>query len=148
MSVNKVILIGHLGKDPEVRKTKDSKEVAIFSMATSESWKDKTTGERKSKSEWHSIVVFNPNLIKVAQSYLKKGSKIYLEGSIQTRKWQSKEGKEQYKTEIILQNFNGTIELLDKKESPTYDYQDNYVAPITELPNQEEVVEISDDIPF
>jgi len=116
-SLNRVMLIGHLGKDPEINATKDGREIANFSMATSESWKDKATGERKEKSEWHKVVVFNEGLVKVVKSCLKKGSKVYVEGSIQTRKWQDKEGVEKYSTEIVLQNFNGSIVLLDSKDN-------------------------------
>lgn len=121
MSVNKVILIGNVGKYPEIRSTQDGKEIANFSLATSESWKDKNTGERKSKSEWHKIVIFNPNLVNVVKSYVKKGSKLYVEGSLQTRKWQDKSGKDNYTIEIVLQQFNGNIRLLDNRNSENQD---------------------------
>jgi single-strand DNA-binding protein len=113
--INRAILIGNVGKDPEVRSTQDGREIASFSLATSESWKDKSTGERKEKTEWHKIVIFNPNLVNVVKNYVKKGSKLYIEGAIQTRKWQNKEGQDMYSTEIVLQNFNGNIQLLDSK---------------------------------
>ena len=116
-SINKAILLGNLGKDPEIRSTQDGREIANFSLATSESWKDKATGERKEKSEWHKVVVFNEGLVKVVKSYLKKGSKVYVEGAITTRKWTDKDGVEKYSTEIVLQNFNGTIVLLDSKDA-------------------------------
>lgn len=116
-SINKVILVGTLGKDPEVRATQDGKEIANLSLATSERWKDKTTGERKEKTEWHRIVVFNPNLVEVCKKYIHKGSKVYIEGSLQTRKWTDKEGVEKYSTEIVLSPFDGELVMLDKKES-------------------------------
>jgi single-strand DNA-binding protein len=114
-SVNKVVLIGRLGKDAEIRTTQDGKEIANFTLATSESWKDKS-GERKERVEWHRVVVYNPHLINTIKNYTSKGSNIYLEGSLQTRKWQNKEGQDQYTTEIVLQQFNGTIVLLDSKK--------------------------------
>lgn len=116
-SVNKVTLLGHLGKDPEVRRTQSGDPIVNFSVATSESWKDKATGERKEKTEWHRVVVFNENLAKVAESYLRKGSKVYLEGSLATRKWTDKDGIEKYSTEVVLNKFNGTLVLLDSKSS-------------------------------
>ena len=113
-SVNKVILVGNLGKDPEVKLVGD-KEVANLSLATSESWKDKATGEKKERTEWHRVVVWNEHLISVCKNYLKKGSKIYLEGQIQTRKWVDNMGAEKYSTEIVLPGFNGTLTMLDSK---------------------------------
>ena len=101
-SINKVILVGNLGRDPEVRNTQDGREIANLAIATSESWKDKNSGERKEKTEWHRVVIFNEGLVKVAKSYLKKGSKVYIEGSLQTRKWTDKDGQEKYSTEIVL----------------------------------------------
>lgn len=124
--VNKVILVGNLGKDPEVRAMQDGKEIATLTVATSESWKDKSTGERKEKTEWHRVVIFNEHLVHVAKEYLRKGSKVYLEGQLQTRKWTNKEGVDQYSTEVVLQNFNGTLVLLDKKPQ-----DDAYEAPAT-----------------
>jgi single-strand DNA-binding protein len=112
-SVNKVILIGNLGKDPEMRRTQDGKPIANLSVATSESWRDKATGERKEKSEWHRVVIFSEPLCKVAEQYLKKGSKVYLEGALQTRKWTDKDGVEKYSTEIVLQGFNSALVMLD-----------------------------------
>ena len=118
MSVNKVILIGRLGKDPEVRSTQDGRMIVNLSVGTSESWKDKATGERKEKSEWHKVVIFNDGLCKVASSYLKKGSQVYLEGQLQTRKWTDKEGAEKYTTEIVLTQFGGVLQMLGSaKES-------------------------------
>ena len=112
-SVNKVILIGNLGKDPEIRRTQDGRPIANLSVATSESWRDKTTGERKEKTEWHRVVVFNEGLCKIIEQYLKKGSKVYLEGALQTRKWTDKEGHDKYSTEVVLQGFNSTLTMLD-----------------------------------
>jgi single-strand DNA-binding protein len=112
-SVNKVILVGNLGKDPEVRRMGSGEPVVNLSVATSESWKDKATGERKEKTEWHRVVIFNDNLVKVAEQYLKKGSKVYIEGSIQTRKWTDQSGVEKFSTEIVLQKFRGELTMLD-----------------------------------
>ena len=114
-SLNKVILIGNLGKTPEMRYTQDSRKVVSFSIATSESWRDKTTNERKEKTEWHQIVIFNDRLCDVATQYLKKGSKVYLEGQLQTRKWKDNTGNERYTTEIILQQFRGELTMLDSR---------------------------------
>ncbi len=113
-SVNKVILIGNLGADPEVRRTQDGRPIVNLRLATSENWKDKATGERKEKTEWHRVVIFNENLCKVAEQYLKKGSKVYIEGQLQTRKWQDQSGAERYSTEVVLQNFRGELTLLDR----------------------------------
>ncbi len=123
--LNKVILIGNLGKDPEIRTTKDGNEIANFSIATSESWKDKVTGERKEKTEWHKIVVFKEGLVGVIKSYLKKGGKVYIEGQLQTRKWNDDKGIEKYVTEVVLQGFDCNLILLDnpttnKDEGPKY----------------------------
>jgi single-strand DNA-binding protein len=112
-SVNKVILIGNLGADPEIRRTQDGKPIANLRIATSESWKDKNTGERKEKTEWHRVVVFNEGLCRVAEQYLKKGSKVYVEGQLQTRKWTDKDGVEKYSTEVVLQGFGGALTMLD-----------------------------------
>jgi single-strand DNA-binding protein len=112
-SVNKVILVGNLGKDPEIRRTQDGRPIANLSVATSESWRDKATGERKEKTEWHRVVIFNEGLCKVAEQYLKKGAKVYLEGALQTRKWTDASGVEKYSTEVVLQGFNSTLTMLD-----------------------------------
>ena len=112
-SLNKVTLIGNLGKDPDIRKTSDGREIANFSIATSESWKDKNTGEKKEKTEWHRVVVFKEGLVNVIKSYVKKGSKLYIEGQLQTRKWVDSSGNEKYSTEIVLQGFNTALILLD-----------------------------------
>jgi single-strand DNA-binding protein len=113
-SVNKVILIGNLGADPEVRRTQDGRPVANLRVATSESWRDKATGERKEKTEWHRVVIFNENLCRVAEQYLKKGSKVFIEGQLQTRKWQDQSGQDRYSTEVVLQGFRGELTLLDR----------------------------------
>lgn len=115
MSLNKVTLIGNLGKDPEIRHTQDGRGIANFSIATSESWKDRATGEKKQKTEWHNIVVFSEGLVKVIQSYVKKGSRVYIEGQLQTRKWQDKNGADRWSTEIVLQNYGSNLILLDSK---------------------------------
>jgi single-strand DNA-binding protein len=112
-SVNKVILIGNLGRDPEIRRTQDGRPIANFTVATSETWRDKSTGERKERTEWHRVVIFNENLCRIAEQYLKKGSKVYLEGQLQTRKWQDQSGQDKYTTEVVLQ-FNAQLTMLDR----------------------------------
>ncbi|MCZ6449094.1 MAG: single-stranded DNA-binding protein [Alphaproteobacteria bacterium] len=116
-SVNKVILVGNLGRDPEVRSTQDGAKIVQLSLATSESWKDKATGERRERTEWHRVVIFNEHLAKVAEDYLHKGSKLYVEGQLQTRKWQDKEGLDRYTTEIVLGRFRGELTMLDSRSS-------------------------------
>lgn len=112
-SVNKVILVGNLGRDPEVRHSQDGAKIVQLSVATSESWKDRGSGERRERTEWHRVVIFNPNLAEIAERYLKKGSKVYLEGQLQTRKWQDQSGNDKYTTEIVLGRFRGELTLLD-----------------------------------
>jgi single-strand DNA-binding protein len=112
-SVNKVILVGNLGKDPEIRRTQDGRPIANLSVATSETWRDKATGERKEKTEWHRVVIFSEGLAKVAEQYLKKGAKVYIEGQLQTRKWTDQSGVEKYSTEVVLQGFNANLTMLD-----------------------------------
>lgn len=112
-SVNKVILIGNLGRDPEVRTTQNGDEIVNMSVATSETWRDRQSGERKERTEWHRVVIFNENLVKVAKQYLKKGSKVYLEGQLQTRKWTGQDGQERYTTEVVLPRFRGELTMLD-----------------------------------
>jgi len=114
-SVNKVILVGNLGKDPEIRRTNDGRPIANLSVATSETWRDKNTGERKEKTEWHRVVIFSEGLCKIAEQYLKKGSKVYLEGQLQTRKYTDKDGNEKYSTEVVLQGFNSALTMLDTR---------------------------------
>jgi single-strand DNA-binding protein len=112
-SVNKVILVGNLGADPEIRSLGSGDRVANLRIATSETWRDRTTGERKEKTEWHRVVVFNENIVKVCESYLRKGAKVYVEGAIQTRKWADQSGQEKFSTEIVLQKFRGELTMLD-----------------------------------
>jgi single-strand DNA-binding protein len=114
-SVNKVILVGNLGRDPEIRRTQDGRPIANLSVATSESWRDKNTGERREKTEWHRVVIFNEGLCKVVEQYLKKGAKVYLEGALQTRKYTDKDGVEKYSTEVVLQGFNSVLTMLDSR---------------------------------
>jgi single-strand DNA-binding protein len=113
-SVNKGILDGNLGADPEVRRTQDGRPIVNLRVATSDSWRDKATGERREKTEWHRVVIFSEGLAKIAEQYLKKGSKVYLEGALQTRKWQDKDGQDRYSTEVVLQGFNSTLTMLDR----------------------------------
>lgn len=117
MSLNKVILIGNVGQDPEIRSTQDGRELANFSIATTESWKDKNTGEKKDRTEWHRIVVFSQGLVGIVKNYVKKGSKLYIEGQLQTRKWTDKDGVEKYTTEIVLQNYSSNLQMLDSRGS-------------------------------
>jgi single-strand DNA-binding protein len=112
-SVNKVILIGNLGADPEIKRTQDGRPIANLRIATSDTWRDKATGERKEKTEWHRVVIFSEGLCKIAEQYLKKGAKVYIEGQLQTRKWTDQSGVEKYSTEVVLQNFNSTLTMLD-----------------------------------
>lgn len=112
-SVNKVILVGNLGADPDVKRTQDGRPIVNLSIATSDSWRDKNSGERREKTEWHRVVIFSEGLCKVAENYLKKGSKVYLEGALQTRKWQDQNGQDKYSTEVVLQGFNSTLTMLD-----------------------------------
>src|ERR1700735_3306063 len=123
-SVNKVILIGNLGKDPAILSLNSGERVANLTVATSETWRDRQSGERKEKTEWHRVVIFNDNLVKVAESYLRKGSKVYLEGSLQTRKWTDQSGQEKYSTEVVLQKFRGELTMLDGKSGAGGDDRD------------------------
>src|ERR1044072_7330467 len=114
-SVNKVILVGNLGADPEIRRTQDGRPIANLNIATSETWRDRNSGERREKTEWHRVVIFNEGLCKVAEQYLKKGAKVYLEGQLQTRKWTDQSGVEKYTTEVVLQRFRGELTILDSR---------------------------------
>jgi len=114
-SVNKVILVGNLGADPEIRRMNSGDQVASLRIATSESWRDKNSGERRDRTEWHSVVIFNDHLVKVVEQYLKKGSKVYIEGQLQTRKWQDQNGNDRYTTEVVLQKFRGELHMLDSR---------------------------------
>lgn len=145
-SVNKVILIGNLGADPEIRRTQDGKAIANLRIATSESWKDKNTGERKEKTEWHRVVVFNEGLCRVAEQYLKKGSKVYLEGQLQTRKWTDKDGVEKFSTEIVLQGFGGALTMLDSREGGKSEGPQDDFGSAPAKPRASK--EMDDEIPF
>tara|TARA_X000001036_G_scaffold215289_1_gene201580 strand:- start:110 stop:556 length:447 start_codon:yes stop_codon:yes gene_type:complete len=145
-SLNKVMLIGRLGQDPEVRNTQDGRSLCTFSIATSESWNDKNTGEKKEKTEWHRVVVFNEGLVNIVQQYVKKGSNVFIEGQLQTRKWEDKDGIEKYTTEVVLQGFNSTFKMLDNRNSGSNDNnfsQDNAISDSSNFDT-----EIDDDIPF
>lgn len=142
-SVNKAIIIGNLGRDPEIRSLNNGDRVASLRIATSETWRDKSTGERKEKTEWHSVIVFNENIVKVAESYLKKGSTVYVEGSLQTRKWTDQQGVEKYSTEIVLQKFGGVLTMLGGKS----DSQGEAREP-SGRSDPAPQYDLSDDIPF
>ena len=144
-SLNKVVLIGNLGRDTEIRSTNDGKEIATFSIATGESWKDKATGERKEKTEWHRIVVFSEGLVRVIKSYVKKGTKLYIEGQLQTRKWVDNENQERYTTEVVLQNFNSSLILLDSRgDAPMNQSDDGRQQNAPTFNNSD----LDDEIPF
>lgn len=148
-SVNKAIIIGNLGRDPEIRRTQDGRPIANMTVATSESWRDKSTGERREKTEWHRVVVFNEALCKIAEQYLRKGSKVYIEGQLQTRKWTDKDGVEKYSTEIVLQGFNATLTMLDapqERERPADIKPPGGNAP--QAPRASLSRDMNDDIPF
>ena len=154
MSINKVILVGNVGQDPEVRSTQDGREIANFSLATSESWKDKNSGEKKEKTEWHRVVVFSSGLAGIVKNYVKKGTKLYIEGSLQTRKWTDKDGVEKYTTEIVLQNFNSTLQILDSRDRASSGSSDSYGSSQSSSSNSRSksndisVEENDDEIPF
>jgi len=150
MSLNKVTLIGNLGQDPEVRSTQNGGEIATFSIATTESWKDKNTGERKDKTEWHRVVVYSQGLVGVVKNYLKKGSKIYIEGALQTRKWTDNQGIERYTTEVVLQNYNSNLQMLDGRDRSNSSMSDNgYNQSASSKKNNDVMIEENDDeIPF
>ena len=152
MSVNKVILVGNLGQDPEIKNMQDGKEIATFSIATSESWKDKNSGEKRDKTEWHRLVIFSQGLVGIAKSYVKKGTKLYIEGSLQTRKWTDKDGVEKYTTEVVLQNFNSTLQILDSKNGSSagdsYASSSSGSASSSRSRSDVSVEEHDDEIPF
>jgi single-strand DNA-binding protein len=157
-SVNKVILIGNLGKDPEVRRLNSGDPVVNLSVATSESWRDKQSGERKEKTEWHRVVIFNENIAKVAEQYLKKGSTVYIEGQLQTRKWTDQAGVEKYSTEVVLQKFRGELTMLGGREGGAGggasrggddDYSSGFSTGGANKPSgPKESYDLNDDIPF
>src|SRR6266567_2210088 len=144
-SVNKVILVGNMGKDPEVRRMTSGDPVVNLSIATSESWRDKASGERKEKTEWHRVVIFNKNLADVAEKYLKKGAKVYVEGQLQTRKWTDKDGAEKYSTEVVLQNFRGELTMLDGRSGGG---ESGGARGAGEAPASFQRDEMDDEIPF
>ena len=149
-SLNKVLLIGRLGADPEVKQMTNGKNVARLSLATSNTWKDKNTGEKKEKTEWHRVVVFNEGLVKVVQQYVKKGAQVYIEGQLTTRKWKDeKSGIDRYSTEVVLQGFNSSFKILSSKNSQIENVQDN-ISEKSSLPNDESIKsnDLDDEIPF
>lgn len=163
-SVNKVILVGNLGKDPEIRSMQTGSRVANLALATSETWRDKQTGERKEKTEWHRVVIFNEGLVKIAEQYLKKGSKVYLEGQLETRKWTDQSGAEKYTTEVVLRPYRGELNMLDSRGGGSdmggSSYQDNQMGGYDSGPSQgggysggsqataPQIDEFEDEIPF
>ena len=149
-SLNKVLLIGRLGADPEIKQMVNGKSVARFSLATSNTWKDKNTGEKKEKTEWHRIVIFNEGLVNVVQQYVKKGAQVYIEGQLTTRKWKDeKSGIDRYSTEVILQGFNSSFTILSNKGNQIENIQDNQ-SEKSALPNDENIPsnDLDDEIPF
>jgi len=151
-SVNKVIIVGNLGKDPEIRSFQNGGRVASFSVATSESWKDKTSGERKERTEWHRISILNEALVGIAERYLKKGSKVYLEGQLETRKWTDKEGKDQYTTEVVLRPYRGELTMLDGasggRTTVTANDEGSALGSPASSQNMPNSPELDDQIPF
>lgn len=148
--VNKAVVLGNLGQDPEVRTTQSGSKICTLSIATSEQWKDKTTGEKKERTEWHRVVIFNEPLVNVAEKYLKKGSKVYIEGMMQTRKWTDKNGVDRYTTEIVLKPFVGTLALVDSRGSGGVQPggEDDYSTGTAAQPQQTLAQEMDDEIPF
>ena len=160
-SINKVILVGNLGRDPEIRSTQDGMRIANLAVATSETWRDKMSGERKERTEWHRVVIFNERLAEVAEKYLKKGAKVYVEGALQTRKWTDNSGQERYTTEVVLQRFRGELTMLDGARgaggSPPMEggYDDGGFgdeprasSPVAPARGRTPVNDLDDDIPF
>ena len=148
-SVNKVILVGNLGRDPEVRRLNSGKPVVNLSVATSENWRDKDSGERKEKTEWHRVVIFNENLAKIAEQYLKKGAKVYVEGQLQTRKWTDQRGVEKYSTEVVIGRFDGKLVLMDGKRDDAGVERPAQTSRPVATPAQRATVDLGDDeIPF
>jgi single-strand DNA-binding protein len=147
MTVNKATLLGHVGKDPEIRKMDNGNEVATFNLATSDYWKDKQSGETKSKTEWHRIVIFSQGLVTLTKNYIKKGAKLYIEGKLQTRKWTDNQGIEKYTTEIVLQGFNSLLKIIDSKKS---DATEKDSVPETKKKEKDNkfIDEFDDEVPF
>lgn len=146
-SVNKVILIGNLGKDPDIRTTQNGSTIVNLAVATSENWKDRNTGERREKTEWHRVVIFNEGLAKVAERYLKKGAKVYLEGQLETRKWTDQSGQDRYTTEVVLKNYSGVMTMLDSR-SDNSGYSAPAPANSAQEANAPAYADMDDDIPF
>lgn len=152
-SINKVILVGNLGADPTVSNTTSGAKIVNLRLATSDTWKDKTTGERKERTEWHRVVIFNPQLADTAERYLRKGSKVYIEGQLQTRTWKDNNGNDRYTTEVVLQNFTGVLVMLDSRggdAAPMADASDVFAAPSSGWDNSSATTpsDLDDDIPF
>lgn len=153
-SINKVILVGNLGAEPKVSNTSSGAKIVNLNIATSDSWKDKLSGERKERTEWHRVVIFNPQLADIAERYLKKGSKVYLEGQLQTRKWEDKDGQERYTTEVVLQNFSGQLVLLDSRSDGAPAAGNDVFSPAggssgwDNAPSAAPSADLDDDIPF
>ena len=155
-SVNKVILLGNLGKDPEIRSLQSGNKMATFSLATSKRWKDKATQEQKDKTSWHNVVIFGDGLVGIVENYVKKGSKVYVEGELITRKWQDSSGNDRYSTEVVLQGYNCNLTLLDSRGSNNYQQESNEKQLNQEIPSKDSDIsdgtkesdEIEDDIPF
>ena len=154
-SVNKVILLGNLGRDPEIRSMQSGSKMATFSMATSKRWKDKATQEKRDKTSWHNIVVFSDGLVDIVEKYVKKGSKIYVEGELQTRKWQDQDGNDRYSTEVVLQGFNSNLTLLDSRNANKKSSEDQTISTDqtsnidnTVVSENSDSSEADDDIPF
>ena len=146
-SVNKVILIGYLGADPEIRRLNSGDQVANFRIATSESWRDRNTGELQQRTEWHSIVIFNENLVKIADEYLKKGTRIYIEGKLQTRKWQDQNGIDRYTSEIVLQKYKGELQMLSSSNS-SEDKEEDDMGHRYAVQKGHDTYNVDDDVPF
>ena len=149
--VNKVTLIGNVGQDPVIRSTNKGKEIASLTIATAEFWKDQTTGQKKEKTEWHKVSIFNENLVNIVKDYVKKGSKLYIEGSLQTRKWVDNNGVEKYTTEIILQNYSAALVMLDSKDKKTLDMPDipeTFVKNTRKFESSDFTTDLDDEIPF
>lgn len=149
-SLNKVMLIGNLGRDPEIRSTQSGDRIANLSIATSESWRDKASGERREKTEWHRVVIFNDKLVEIVEQYVKKGAKLYIEGALQTRKWTDKDGVERYSTEVVLGRFNGTVTMLGTKSDGTTAGDYGAQAPVDTgtRPRSTPAQDLDDEIPF
>jgi single-strand DNA-binding protein len=149
MAINKVILVGNVGKDPEIRSFGNGSKVANFSLATTDIWKDKTTHERKEKTEWHKIVIYSVGLVNIVEKYVKKGTRLYIEGALQTRKWTNQQGEERYATEIVLQGFSANLQVLaNNKVSEANSNNSDSSADIEDVVNYKDDADISDSVPF